>query len=318
MIEYCRVKHVLADTQPPLPGPLSEIQGLVKFTPVTPGRGVYQVSTPEGYVSVAPVSVFAEVVAGRVVKGSSDYVELFAGGESSNPGTVVWEVEYSSLTAGGIPAWVKPFRFEAIPGAEVDLGEVAPVMGSSPAGVTRGETGPPGPPGEPGEPGPPGEDGSVSFDALTAEQVEEITGPPGEPGPAGPPGEDGSGGGGGAVEDTGWLEIPSFGNSFRSREGLSTQNPLRARKVGGVCFLSGAVESSKSFSSNDSTALFFVTLPDGMSSDLNRPKVGWLMDAIRRDLVASLELRGSSVYITSNTAISSGFYYVEMSSWPAG
>ena len=274
MIQYCRVSHILKDTQPPIPGPLADIKGLVKFTPVTPDNGLFQVDTEEGGVSIPPFTVHAEVIEGQLVKEGSNYVELFAAGDNSNPSVIVWQVEYFGLTAGGIPAWIKPFRFEAVPGGEVDLADVAYVMGTTPPGITRGEPGPPGPPGEDGSvkfesltpsqieeiTGPPGEDGSVQFESLTPSQIEEITGPPGPPGERGepgPPGERGEpgppgegGGGGGYDSGDVLLAAPAtYGNQNVNQPGKAWRVPASPgnqqaviRRIGDVCYLGGRLQ----------------------------------------------------------------------------
>lgn len=69
-------------------------------------------------------------------------------------------------------------------------GDQLTVLGATSPPLT-GPEGPQGPKGDKGDQGPKGEDGSVMFESLTPEQVEEITGPPGEQGPKGEQGLEG-------------------------------------------------------------------------------------------------------------------------------
>lgn len=175
-----------------------EVTGEVTFTPMLAYGEAYR--TDDATIPSSEISV--------EVKNEEVTVQLFAGGPNSNPEKVRWVVSYD-LKVDGQRAYLRAFDFEAVPGGTVDLTDVAPIAGSPTPGVTRGPAGPPGPagadgppgppgaPGPAGEPGPAGQDGSVRFEDLTAEQIQEITGPPGPqgdpglPGPVGPQGPQG-------------------------------------------------------------------------------------------------------------------------------
>lgn len=175
-----------------------EVTGEVTFTPMLAYGEAYR--TDDATIPSSEISV--------EVKNEEVTAQLFAGGPNSNPEKVRWVASYD-LKVDGQRAYLRAFDFEAVPGGTIDLTDVAPIAGSPTPGVTRGPAGPagpagadgpPGPPGAPGpagEPGPAGQDGSVRFESLTVEQIQEITGPPGPqgdpglPGPVGPQGPQG-------------------------------------------------------------------------------------------------------------------------------
>ena len=159
-----KVVHTLADT---VSSP-RVITGGVMFYPVADLGD----PLPGGDGSTVP----ATPVEGQVIDGVLTYegvpeINLYAGIDTP----IFWEVRYFDLMAGSTPVTIRPFYFEAVAGAVVDLAGVIPAMVAVPPGIPRGEPGPAGPPG-PGGPagpaGPPGADGA--------------------PGPAGPAGEDGT------------------------------------------------------------------------------------------------------------------------------
>jgi len=204
MISFCHVEHELAKTFPDAVAPDATITGEVLFTPAVPDGEMWQVETETGTVSIPAWPVTARVVDGVLSRNETAGVDLFAAGDNANPSEVVWLCEYRNLRVGERRAYIKPFRFAAVPGGAVDLADVSPVMGATPSGIVRGPAGPPGDDGERGPEGPPGKDGAVTFESLTPDQVEQITG---ERGPEGPPGEDGEPGPPGEsprIEDGTW------------------------------------------------------------------------------------------------------------------
>ena len=93
-----------------------------------------------------------------------------------------------------------------------------------PQGI-RGPAGPAGPEGPAGPTGPKGADGTVEFDELTPEQIEELRGPQGEQGPTGPAGPTGATGADGKSAYQVWLDQGNTGteqdflNSLEGEQG---------------------------------------------------------------------------------------------------
>ena len=185
-MEKCTVVHSFLDTLG-----TSRVAGVVEFIPDLADGSAWTV-IENGEASTVPA-----IPTSVAFEDGFYTADLFAGGPTSNPPRVVYWLNFTDLKVDGAPAYVEPFRFEAIPGGTVDLSMAMPVAGTTPP-IVRGEPGPPGEPGPEGPPGPAGADGQVTFESLTPEQVEQITGPEGPPGPAGEPGPEGPPGPAGA------------------------------------------------------------------------------------------------------------------------
>lgn len=149
-MKYCLVTQRLEKVLPDVPGTEDEVSGKARFTPSISYGGSFQVETEDGVATVPAAPVEAEIVAGVLTHGGEPGVRLFAGGENSNPRKVVWRVEYVDLRVNGHRITLSGLSFEAVPGGEVDLTSVTPVVGSTPPGVTRGKAGDPGDPGDDG------------------------------------------------------------------------------------------------------------------------------------------------------------------------
>lgn len=67
-------------------------------------------------------------------------VQLFAGGEGSNPPLIRWRASFSNLQAQGVPLTLRDVVFDAIPDGEVDLTAVAP-LATKPEPIVRGPQG---------------------------------------------------------------------------------------------------------------------------------------------------------------------------------
>lgn len=132
-LEYCTVTHSLRSTVPHAP---AGITGRARFTPIMPPGDAWTVETAEGTVTVPAVPAV-----GVVENGELGPLEVFAGGDDSNPSIAMWRVEYFTLAAGKTTVELAPMLFKAIPGGSVDLAEIYPVSGSSPAGIVRGPQG---------------------------------------------------------------------------------------------------------------------------------------------------------------------------------
>lgn len=161
-IQYCTVTHSLRSTVPHAP---AGITGRARFTPIMPPGDAWTVVTDEGTVTVPAVPVV-----GVVENGELGPVEVFAGGEDSNPSIAMWRVEYFTLQAGKTTVELAPMLFKAIPGGSIDLAEIYPVSGSSPKGIVRG------PQGDKGDTG-----DAFTWDDFTPEQLQSLKGDKGDP-----------------------------------------------------------------------------------------------------------------------------------------
>lgn len=159
-LKYCTVTHSLRSTVPNAP---EGITGRARFTPIMPPGDAWSVETADGVVTVPAVPVV-----GVVENGELGPVDVFAGGEDSNPSIAMWRVEYYNLKAGTTTIDLAPMLFKAIPDGGVDLAEVYPVSGSSPAGVVRGSKGDKG--------------DAFTWDDFTPEQIASLKGDKGDPG----------------------------------------------------------------------------------------------------------------------------------------
>ncbi|AWB84761.1 hypothetical protein [Corynebacterium liangguodongii] len=104
-----------------------QVQGQVTFTPVLGAGDSVQVETVEGPVTVVLSPVTVRVSDGVVMHRGSVGVQLFAGGEGSNPPLIRWRASFSGLQAQGVPLALRDVVFDAVPGGEVDLTNVAPL-----------------------------------------------------------------------------------------------------------------------------------------------------------------------------------------------
>ena len=158
-IQYCTVTHSLRSTVPHAP---AGITGRARFTPIMPPGDAWTVTTDEGTVTVPAVPVV-----GVVENGELGPVEVFAGGDDSNPSIAMWRVEYFTLAAGTTTVDLAPMLFKAIPGGSIDLAEIYPVSGSSPTGIVRG------PQGDKGD--------AFVYEDFTPEQLAALKGDKGDP-----------------------------------------------------------------------------------------------------------------------------------------
>lgn len=143
-MKYCRVTQRLAQMMPDEAGLWDDVSGRVRFTSSLPRGQAYQVETDSGIKTVPRTLVEAEIVGGEIVSHGSPGVEIFAGGENSNPPEAYWRVEYLGLEAKGQRLYLDGFTFLAIPDGEIDLTEVTPVAAAEPQGITKGDKGDPG------------------------------------------------------------------------------------------------------------------------------------------------------------------------------
>lgn len=140
-MKYCRVTQRLAQMMPDEAGLWDDVSGRVRFTSSLPRGQAYQVETDSGIKTVPRTLVEAEIVGGEIVSHGSPGVEVFAGGENSNPPEAYWRVEYLRLEAKGLRLYLEGFTFLAIPDGEIDLTEVTPVAAAEPQGITKGDKG---------------------------------------------------------------------------------------------------------------------------------------------------------------------------------
>ncbi len=135
------INAVLLDGHDPDSVPeVSKVQGEVTFTPLMPSGDSVQVQTPEGPVTVVLAPVRVRISDGVVMHRGAMGVQLFAGGEGSNPTLIRWRASFSHLQAQGIPLSLRDVVFDAVPGGEVDLTSVAPLAGQ-PEPIVRGPQG---------------------------------------------------------------------------------------------------------------------------------------------------------------------------------
>lgn len=124
------------DAQPDL----ARVTGRVTFTPVLESGDSVQVQTEEGPVTLLLTPVTVNISDGVVMHRGREGVQLFAGGEGSNPATVQWRAHFDFLQAGGVRFALRDVVFDAVPDGVVDLTAVAPVAGTAPP-VVRGPVG---------------------------------------------------------------------------------------------------------------------------------------------------------------------------------
>ena len=121
---------------------VSNISGEVIFTPNIANGKAYQLFDNEGKSYTVPVSrVQAKIINGVITHEDDIGVYLFAAGAGSNPDKITYSVEYRNLRSGDLSFSLSPLKFEAIPGGEIDLTTVTPVVGATPAGTVRGPRG---------------------------------------------------------------------------------------------------------------------------------------------------------------------------------
>ena len=148
LLNYCLVTQNLAsiiedstydsDRYPDV----SAISGEVIFTPNIANGKAYQLFDREGNTYTVPVSrVRAKVINGVITHEGETGIYLFAAGPGSNPDKITYSVEYRNLRSGELSFSLSPLKFEAIPGGEVDLTTVTPIVGVTPAGIVRGPRG---------------------------------------------------------------------------------------------------------------------------------------------------------------------------------
>lgn len=172
-LKYCTVTHSIRSTVPHAP---EGITGRARFTPIMPPGDAWTVETADGVVTVPAVPVV-----GVVENGELGPVQVFAGGDNSNPSIAMWRVEYYNLKAGTTTVNLAPMLFKAIPDGGIDLAEVYPVSGSSPAGVVRGSKGDKGDKGDTGDP--------FTFGDFTPDQLSNLKGEKGDKGDTGETGD---------------------------------------------------------------------------------------------------------------------------------
>ena len=117
-----------------------DITGDVTFTPVVTVGQSYKVSDESGRRKTVVLGrIRARIVEGMIWHEGSEGISLYAGGENSNPDKVVYRVEYSNLMVNRESVTLNGLSFEAVPGETIDLTDVTPVAGVTPAGIVKGD-----------------------------------------------------------------------------------------------------------------------------------------------------------------------------------
>lgn len=125
-----------ADNQPEI----EAVQGEVTFYPVMQEGDSVQVQTVDGPVTIVLSPITVRISDGIVMHRGTIGVQLFAGGEGSNPELIRWRARFTNLQSNGVTLALRDVIFDAIPGGEVDLTTAAP-LANQPEPIVRGPQG---------------------------------------------------------------------------------------------------------------------------------------------------------------------------------
>lgn len=129
-MEYCNVHLKIAAPNSPSVGSMN---GDVVFTPDNERGSVWS----EGDTIFPSAPVRCKISNGSLMYNGNYNVRLMAGGGGVNPEKVYWRVAFGNMMLGEEQVQIDPFVFEAIPGEDIDLARVTPVMGYTPPEVIQ-------------------------------------------------------------------------------------------------------------------------------------------------------------------------------------
>jgi hypothetical protein len=119
---------------------VEQVHGEVTFYPMLGDGDSVQVQTVDGPVTVVLTPIKVRISDGLVMHRGGVGVQLFAGGDGSEPSLIRWRARFSNLQSQGVPLKLRDVIFDAIPDGEVDLTTAAP-LANAPEPIIRGPQG---------------------------------------------------------------------------------------------------------------------------------------------------------------------------------
>ena len=119
---------------------VEQVHGEVTFYPMLGDGDSVQVQTVDGPVTVVLTPISVRISDGLVMHRGGVGVQLFAGGDGSEPSLIRWRAHFTNLQSQGVPLKLRDVIFDAIPDGEVDLTTAAP-LANAPEPIIRGPQG---------------------------------------------------------------------------------------------------------------------------------------------------------------------------------